>query len=256
MLLLTAISALTLFLVVLLGGTAHAAGLEDARPDTLVYLADVLAVDADGDATVSVTTVLGRVSSMDLLLPCRYEGGRGHQIVRGPAQFGPGPQGDVQPVIDVLGQPHWNLRLVPGAAAGDTVELEAVAPGWYDPQGSRRQFGAHAFARSWVNTSRFVVGEFRLGLVLPPGMLVDAVGATTPAYNANRSPQPPYSVGRDGDRGTCEIRAESVVPTDRVALAMEARPARRGPVPLIAGLVLAALYLAFFRDVLKPSPRP
>lgn len=256
MLLLTAITALTLFVVVLLGGPARAAGFESARPDTLAYCSDILTVAADGDGIVSVTAVLGRVSSMDLLLPCQYEGGRDHQIVRGPALFAPGPRGDVQPLVDVLGRPHWNLRLAPGAAAGDTVVLTAVVPGWYDPDASRREFGVHALARSWVNTSRFVMEDFRLGLVLPPGLLVDAVGATTPAYNANRSPQPPYTVGRDGDRGTCEMRAAALAPSGRVALALEARPARRGPVPLIAGLVLAILYLVFFRDVLKPSPRP
>lgn len=255
MLLLTAVSALTLFLVVLLGGTARAAGAEAARPDTLAYFADVLAVDADGDATVSVTAVLGRVSSMDLLLPWQFEGGRGHQIVRGPALFGPGAGGEASPLVDVLGRPHWNLLLAPGAAAGDTVVLAAVVPGWYDREASRREFGVHALARSWINTSRFVMEDFRLGLVLPPGLLVDAVGATTPAYDASRSPQPPYGVGRDGDRGTCEIRAAALAPAGRVGLALEARPVRRGPVPLWAGLVLAVLYLVFFRDVLKPSPR-
>ncbi len=38
-----------------------------------------------------------------------------------------------------------------------------------------------------------------------------------------------------------------------VSLDLLVRPARRGPLPLIVGLALMALYLVFFRDVLKPT---
>jgi hypothetical protein len=95
--------------------------------------------------------------------------------------------------------------------------------------------------------------EFQLGIELPPGLLVDAVGATIPAFNPNRSPKPPYTIGRNGDHGTFTISSESLVPSGRVALALEARPAKRGPVPLAAGLLFASLYLVLFRDVLKPA---
>ena len=253
MLVLTAITALTLFIIVLLEGTAEAAEVPAAQPDTLVAYSEVVSVDTEGDATVSVTVVVGRVSSMDLLLPWNFEGGRDHQIVRGPARFGAGPDGDGAPLVDVLGRPHWNLSLTAEAAPGDTVVLTATAPGWYDHEGSRRQFGAHALARSWINTSRFVMRGFALGLELPPGLLVDAVGPTTPSFNPNRSPRPPYTIGRSGDRGTFTIGAELLPPAGRVALAIEARPVKRGPVPLAVGLVCAGLYLALFRDVLKPA---
>lgn len=253
MLLLTAVGALTLFVIMLLETPARAAEVPAARPDTLAAFRETLSVAADGDAVVTVTAVVGRVSSMDLLLPWQYAGGRDHQIVRGPATFRTGPDGSPAPLVDVLGRSCWNLQLAAEAAPGDTVVATAVLPGWYDASGSRRQFGVHRFALAWVNTSRFVLREFSLALELRPGLLVDAVGATTPAFNPSRSAAPPYAVGRVGDRGTFTLAVAGLAPADRTAFTVDARPARRGPVPLLAGVALAVLYLVFFRDVLKPA---
>ncbi len=255
MLLLTALTALTLFVVLLLDEPAFAAAVPAALPDTLEAYVENVTVGDDGDATVSVTAVVGRVSSMDLLLPWHFAGGRGHQIVRGAARFAVGPAGEPAPLVEVLGQTHWNLRLLPGAAPGDTVVLVAEVPGWYDATAAPRQFGVRRFDRTWVNTSRFVLRHFSLGLELPRGLLVDAVGATTPSFSPSRSPQPPYAVGRVGSRGTFAIAVAPLPPAGRAAFTLDARPTRRGPVPLAAGLVLSALYLVFYRDVLSPARR-
>jgi hypothetical protein len=253
MLLLTALSALTLFFVVLLGGTAEASA--PAAPDSLLYCRDQLVVGPDGGALATVTVVLGRVSSMDLLLPWTEQAGRDHQIVRGPAVFGVDAAGAPLPVVDVLGTPHWNLRLLPGAAPGDTIAVGAFVPGWYDPAATLGEFGVHRLGRRWVNTSRFTVAAMELGLALPPGMLVDEVGATTPGFNAKKSPEPPYAITREGGRDVFVITARDVAPAGRTAFALDARPARRGRLPLIVGLLLAAAYLISFRDVLRPAAR-
>ncbi|MBE0565746.1 MAG: hypothetical protein IH621_07320 [Krumholzibacteria bacterium] len=258
MLLVLALSALTLFVIVLLDEAAQAAEIAsaaDARPDTLAAYSEIVSVAPGGDAVVTVTAVVGRVSSMTLLLPWGYGGGRGHRIVNGPVGFAPGADGEIAPLVAVLGVPHWNLRLLPGAAPGDTVVIEATVPGWHDEDAARRQFGAQAYASTWVNTSRFVLRDFRLGLELPAGQAVDAVDATTPSFNANRTPQPPYVIGRRGDRGTFTVGVASLPPAGRVAFALDSRPARRGPLPLALGAVVCVLYLVIFRDVLKPAAR-
>ncbi|HPF69728.1 MAG TPA: hypothetical protein PLQ13_03580 [Candidatus Krumholzibacteria bacterium] len=255
MLLLAAISALTLFVVVLFGGAAEAAECPaSAVPDTLASCRDHLDVAASGDAIASVTVVLGRVSSMDLLLPCSCGDGRGHVITKGPAAFGADASGAPLPIVEVLGRPHWNLRLLAGAAPGDTIVAEAVVPGWYDADATRREFGVHALGRSWVNSTPAVVRRMELGLSLPPGLLVERVGATTPGFNANRSPEPPYRILREGDRDVFVITTTDLEPSGRSAFALEARPGRRGPMALAVGVLLAALYLLSFRDVLKPEP--
>lgn len=261
MLALAALSATVLFVALLLAGEAQASIAAGPSPvagtaaDTLAGYRDELAVDAGGDATVSVTVVLGRVSSMDLLLPWQAAGGRDHQIVRGPAEFAVGPDSLPLPVATVAGLPHWNLRLLPGAAPGDTIILSAVVPAWYDEKGTRGQFGVHELRRQWVNSSRFVLADFRLGLVLPPGQLVETVGATTPAFDSNKNPRPPFTIGRDGDRGTFEIAVASLPPTATAAFRLEARPVRRGQLPLLLGGTLAVLYLVFNRGLLDAAAR-
>ena len=256
---LAALSATTLFVALLLAGGARAA--VAAAPavgvpaDTLTAYRDELVVDARGDAIVSVTVVLGRGGSLDLLLPWQTGGGRDHQIVRGPAAFGAGVDSLPLPVVAVAGMPHWNLQLLPGAAPGDTIVLRAVVPGWYDEKGSRAQFGVHKLRREWVNSSRFVLGDFRLALVLPPGLLVESVGATTPSFDSNKNPQPPFTIGRRGDSGTFEIAAPMLRPTGAAMFRLEARPVRRGLLPLLVGGALAVLYLVFNRGLLDAAAR-
>lgn len=258
---LAALSATALFVAVLLDGEALAAddagrpALPGAAADTLAACRDELSVDGRGEATVSVTVVLGRVSSMDLLLPWQAGGGRDQQIVRGPVAFGAGPDSLPAPVVSVAGLPHWNLRLLPGAQAGDTIIVRARVPGWYDAEGSRGQFGVHKLRREWVNSSRFVVSDFRLALALPPGLLVESVGATMPAFDSNKSPRPPFTVGREGDRGTFEIAVAQLPPAGTAAFRLEARPARRSLLPLLLGGSLAVLYLVFNRGLLEAAAR-
>lgn len=258
---LVALSATAVFVAVLLTGSVRAAEAVAAAPipgavaDTLAACHDMLSVDARGDAIVSVTVVLGRGSSMDLLLPWQAGGGRDHQIVRGPVAFGTDDAGAPVPIVAVAGLPHWNLRLAPDAAAGDTIVLRAVVPAWYDAEGSRGQFGVHRLRRDWVNSSRFVLSDFRLGLALPPGLLVESVGPTVPAFNSNKNPQPPFTIGRDGDRGAFEIVAASLPPAATASFRLEARPARRGLLPLLLGGTLAVLYLVFNRGLLDAAAR-
>lgn len=252
---LAAATATTLFVALLVVGEARAAAASGAAADTLAAYRDELVVDAHGDATVTVTVVLGRVSSMDLLLPWQAAGGRDHQILKGPVEFGAGPDGLPRPVAAVSGLPCWNLQLQPGAAPGDTVVVRAVVPGWYDSKRARGQFGVHKMRREWVNSSRFVMADFRLALVLPPGLLVESVGPTVPAFDSNRNPRPPFTVGRQGDRGTFEIRAASMPPTGAASFRIEARPSRRGLLPLLAGGALAILYLVFNRGLLGAGAR-
>jgi hypothetical protein len=248
MLLLTAVSAITIFLVVLLSPPAHA-----AEPDTLSAYRESVTVLADGQARVLVTAVLGRVRSRDLLLPWLHEGGRDHEILRGPVSFGVDSAGVAKAITTVVGRPHWNLILDETMAAGDTIAITATVPEWFQHGDTPGQFGSHRLALEFVNTSRFVLAPFAFELILPSGMLVNRVLRTVPAYNPNKNPRPPYSIGRQGDRGSLVLTVATLAPSDRTAMIVTARSARRGWLPLALGGLAAFLYLAFFRDVLRPS---
>jgi len=156
-------------------------------------------------------------------------------------------------VIMLLGRNMLNLGTTPEAAAGDTVRVTANVPGWYRKEDSKRPFGEYSLKGGFVNFSRFVMRSFRQNLVLPPGMVVHSVTKVFPEYNAKKNPRPPFDFGNRGDRVQAGISVDDLAPAGVVRLEINIRPLRRGRIPLILGLLAAALYLVFYRDVLKPK---
>jgi hypothetical protein len=121
-----------------------------------------------------------------------------------------------------------------------------------DWEGARGEFGAYSLARTFVNDSDVNLGAFRLVLDVPPGYQVRRITGTEPAFKPEASPVPPSAVGLRGGRGFAWVAAKHVAPGGRARLAIEAERGRRGPVPLVGGVLLVLLYLWFFRDVLAP----
>ncbi len=254
MLAISALTGLTLFVMTLIDDTAFGAEPGDvappaATPDTLWSLQEKITIGPDGDASVEVSAVLGKGGSGDLLLPFAFEDGSDFTILSGPVRF----SAAAEPVRRVLGNNTWNLQTLPEAAAGDTVVVAAVARGWFDRDKARRDFGEYALSRGYVNTSRFFARDFTMTLVLPEGILVHAVTNVVPAHDPKKSPEPPYAVGRTGDRGWVSLHRKDLAPAGACRLEMRVRPARRGPVLLVVGLAAGLLYLVFFRDVLRPQ---
>jgi hypothetical protein len=222
-----------------------------ARPDTLDFLQEKISIGPGGDALVEVTAVLAKGGSGDLLLPFDFEGGGDFTVLAGPIRFHQTPAGPERPVREVLGYHMLNLVTEATAAAGDTVRVRALVPGWYDRQDARQEYGEFQLGRKYVNTSKMVFRSFNLALQLPEGMLVHSVTRVIPGYDPKKSPEPPYAIGRSGDRGWARLQQANLLPAGNCLLEMNIRPHRRGPIPLVLGLLAGAAYLVFFRDVLK-----
>jgi hypothetical protein len=256
MLAITVVTVLTLFVISLVdsrafGAEAPTAQILGAAPDTLALLSERITIGSDGNAGVKVLAVLGKGGSGDLLLPFAFEEGLDFAILSGPVVFSRNAAGAPEPLREVLGHRMLNLITTPMAAAGDTVLVAASVPGWFDQKEAREEYGEFSLGRTYLNTTRFLVKKFTLGLELPPGMLVHTVTKVVPGYDPKISPEPPYQIGRSADRGWAILKQDNLAPAAGCGLDLHIRPARRGPVPLIAGVVLALLYLVFFRDVLK-----
>ena len=107
MLVLTAISALTLFIVALLDKPAFGAEIPavyraPAVPDTLEFYRESVSIGPDGNALVEISAVLANGGSGDLLLPFAFEAGDDFTILSGPVQFQPGERGDEH--VDLHGE--------------------------------------------------------------------------------------------------------------------------------------------------------
>lgn len=256
MLTIVAISALTLFLISVLDSDAMAAPAGwslAAVPDTLPSYEETISIGPDGNSRVDIVIVIGQGGPGDLLLPFDFVDGDSHTVLSGPAAFAADLAGDIRPTIEVLGRRMLNLQRLADAAPGDTVHVTARVPGWFAPEEAHLPYGEFALARRYVNFSAFVLQDFRLNLLLPPGMVVHAIEKVVPAFDPKQNATPPFAVSRSGGRILATLAAQNLAPATAVQLDLAIRPARRGWIPLVAGIIAALLYLVFFRDVLKPK---
>lgn len=247
----TAISALTLFVVSLPTCSAEAAVMV-AVPDTLLGYEEKVIVGPDGNDRVEITAVVGRGGVHDLLLPFDFDDGTDFSIPSGPAAFRRDANGQAPPTIMVLGHRMLNLASVATAMPGDTIRVSAAVPDWFKATAASRPYGESFVERRFVNFSAFVLRQPRVSVVLPEGMLVHSIEKVMPEYSPKKNPQPPFEVARLGNRGMAALTVAQMKPTDSIQLSVNVRPSRRGLIPLFGGLAMACLYLIFFRDVLKP----
>jgi hypothetical protein len=133
---------------------------------------------------------------------------------------------------------------------GDTVIVRCRLPKFVDLAGARGAFGAYELTRTFINDSEMSIGAFRLALELPEGYRVRRITGAEPAHKPQASPMPPATVGIAGGHGFASVAASHLRPGGRARLGIQAESSRRGPVPLVAGVLIIMLYLVFFRGSL------
>jgi len=259
MLAIAAVSTLTLFVISLMTSTAKAAPLPttptvvmSAVPDTLLGYEEKVIVGSDGNAQVEITVIVGRRGLSDLLLPFGFDDTTNFSILSGPASIPQDDQGLPEPTPTILGRPMLHLEVAGTAVRGDTIRVAASAPNWFSAEDSSLPYGEFLMDRHFVNTSTYVLQDVRMSVVLPEGMLVHSIEKVVPAYSPKKNPQPPFKVARLGNRGMATLAVAQMEPTNAIRLSVNVRPSQRGLIPLFGGLIMAGLYLFFFRDVLKP----
>ncbi len=235
-------------LFLLLALSAPAAALASGV-DTLAFLGQRVSISATGDAVVAETIVLAENGPGEALLPFGFEHADSF-TVKGR---------DVALATDAAGAPAalqmaarrqlLAIVLGPVASAGDTIVVRCRVPRFVDWAGARGEFAAYSLARIFINDSDVNLGTCSLMLVVPQGYQVRRITATEPTFKPETSPVPPYSVGAKSGRGFALVKASHVRPGGRLRLAIQAERTDRGRVPLVAGILLAALYLWFFRDL-------
>ena len=237
-----------LALVLLLALSAPAAALSSAV-DTLAFLGQRVLLSTGGDAMLTETAVLAQGGPGLALLPFGYERADSFTVQGRDAAFAPGAAGARAALRVQARRKLLAIELGPAAAAGDTLVVRCRLRRFVDWSGVRGEFAAYSLAGGLVNDSDVNLGVASLTLVMPPGYQVRRVTATEPVFKAETSPTPPYAVGVANGRSFAVVKAPRVRPGGRVRIALQAERADRGRVPLLAGLLVAALYLWFFRDL-------
>jgi hypothetical protein len=222
--------------------------------DTLAFLEQRLAIRANGDAVLTVTAVLAAGGAGEALLPFGFAAADSFSVSGAGAGFATDSSGAPAPLRRAAGRRLLAVRLGAQAASGDTVTVRCRVRHFVDLPGGRGPFGAYEMGRTFVNDADLSIGSFRLVLVLPEGYRVRRITGTEPAFKPQVSPVPPGTVGLTGGRGFAAVVASHLRPGGRARLGIQAEVSRRGPVPLVGGLLIVALYLVFFRGSLPTRP--
>jgi hypothetical protein len=223
--------------------------------DTLTALRQRVALRADGDAVLTVTLTLAADGPGTLLLPFGSEGADSFTVAGRDAELARDSAGAPQPLVRAARRRLLALTLGPAARAGDSVVVRCRLRDVVDWAAARGEFGAYALSRTFVNDADLSLGAYRLVLDLPPGYAVRRITASEPAFKAEESPAPPYAVGLEDNRRFAMVKAVHLRPGGRARISIQAERTTRGPVPLAGGVVLALLYLWFFRDTLPRGGR-
>lgn len=238
--------------LLLIAGPAVTAAATPA--DTLAALEHRYMLAEDGSAVLETTMILGAPGPTELLLPLDHGEAGEFTIEAGRAAFASGQDGTSDPVRRAAGRPLLALTMDEGAAAGDTVRVRCRLPKAIDWAGASGPFGVYDVSRTLINDSGVSIGRYRLEIALPPSYRFRRVTGSEPAFKPQVSPDPPYAVRHRDGRDVASLTANQFRPGNRVKLGVEAERVRRGAVPLVAGLILAALYLVFFRNQLTRAP--
>jgi len=108
---------------------------------------------------------------------------------------------------------------------------------------------------AFVNTEPASIKTFELLAVLPDGMRVQAIREQLPKLKRSEV-EARVRLGAGDGRQNALLAIAGLKQGDSASMKLEAVPARPSPFWLVVGILLSALYLVCFRDLVSPNTRP
>jgi hypothetical protein len=105
---------------------------------------------------------------------------------------------------------------------------------------------------AFVNSQVTLIRDFRVLVVLPEGVRVHAIREQLPKQTRTEV-EPRVRLGGEGGRQNALLSLANLGQGDDTSMQLEVVPSRRSLLWLVVGLVLSALYLAGFRDLVSPD---
>jgi len=229
-------------LAVLIAGLAQA----EVITASLTYYNETIDLGADGGATVTVRCCLPGLSP-EGAFPLPYA------FSSWPDSFVPGGA-----LREVFSRTVHDRRRLYVAVTGIVTEKDTLEYRFHVPDASTfgrdatGDFGNRSIAYRLVQSSDSPVALMSVRILLPEGVAVNRIVATTPAGKSN-SAQSPFAIGKLNGRHCVTLTDSSVGQGDVLSLVFEAKPEARSPLILVALVLGAVVYLILFRDLLKPG---
>lgn len=134
-------------------------------------------------------------------------------------------------------------------ALKEVFQVIHLAPGEKSllPRGSR------IFHHAFVNTQQATIGTYRMELLLPEGLMVQAVREQLPKPKKTEV-LPRVYLAKSAGFQTAALQFTELHQGDDTSMVIELVPSRRSFGWLIGGLLLGGLYLFKFRDLIAKRP--
>ncbi len=237
-------ATLALLLALASGPGAVSAQHEPEAVQIALYEEEV-SLERSGDAIVTTRIELAGETPARLRLPFSYEVAEDLSVQ---------PRKGVEvAAVEVAGTRALELRFHSPRGSLRPLTVRYTLPRLYDWSAPPEAFGNRRVGHQLVQTQHLEIDRYRLRVILPAGFRVNEVLETTPPFNPKKASELPFELGEEHGRASVALVADGLVLGDRVGLELEAKSSRRSAALLIAGLLVSALYLIFFRDVLRPS---
>ena len=105
---------------------------------------------------------------------------------------------------------------------------------------------------AFVNSQVTLIKDFSVQVTLPEGTRFQVIREQLPKQTKSEA-EPRLRLGGEGGRQNALLRLANLQQGDDTSMQLEVVPNRRSPLWLVVGLVLSALYLFKFRDLVFPS---
>ena len=204
---------------------------------------------ANGTGKASATLVLAGAGPGALDLPLSFERPEGLRLEAAPA--GVRLEQVVRPGVSLV-----RLQLPAGIPADATIQFGFSIPKVF--QASRPLPGqkptlpasSRIFRHSFVNTQEAIIGAYRLELLFPPGMMAQAIREQQPRPKKT-DVEPRVRLFKVDSRQAAVLQLTDLNQGDDTSMTLELVPSRKSPAWLVAGALMAGLYLVGFKDLVS-----
>jgi len=116
------------------------------------------------------------------------------------------------------------------------------------------EYEIYHYKSEFINTSRFLIEEYEMEIILPEGFVLNSIIKSNPSYSS-KDPEPPYHYKNLQERSLINIKKNNLKPVQNCMIEYNFKKKSVSYTLLITGIILIILYLLFFRDVLKEGKK-
>lgn len=131
-----------------------------------------------------------------------------------------------------------------------TLHVNVYVEGFLDwDAAGPEEFGTYEWTMMYENTQPVSIDSSSLKIILPQGWNFHRVLDSAPAFK-RKDPKPPYIFSRVGDLASITIHQAPLNYRDKLGFTFAFKQESKGSILIVVGVVIALLYLFFFRDLI------